>query len=153
MKKIFRNSIFIFLIVLTSIFMLYVISIHHKKEQISLINSIAMHHYNSFANGLIELERFPSIKTTGENYIIGECQDCSNYTAYKGDSVKGTTLIYGKKEYVANGYWAIKISNGKVEAAWSSNYPLQKEQLIEYSEKEQLNKFNNSRLIGYYKEK
>lgn len=153
MKKFFKNSICMFLIILTLIFILYVISIHHKKGQISLINSMAMHHYNSFNNGLIELEHFSDIKITGENYIFGECRDCSNYTAYKGDSVKNNTLIYGKKEYIANGYWAIKISNGKVEATWASNYPLQKEELIEYSEKEQLKKFDNSKLIGYYKAK
>ena len=157
MKKILKSSIFMFFIILTSIFMLYVVSVHNKKGQISSINSMAMHHYNSFTNGLIKLENFPDIKVNGENYILGECQDCSNYTAYKGDSVKDNTLIYGKKEYIANGYWAIKIVNGKVEATWASNYPLQKNQLIEYSEKKQLKeitiikKFDKSKLIGYYK--
>lgn len=157
MKKIFKNSIFIFLIILISNFTLYIVSVHHKKGQISSINSMAMHHYNSFTNGLIELENFPDIKVNGENYILGECRDCSNYTAYKGDSVKDNTLIYGKNEYIANGYWAIKIVNGKVEAVWASNYPLQEKQLVEYSEKEQLKeitiikKFDKYQLIGYYK--
>lgn len=165
MKSKFKNlkiaCLFLFIFSLVLIFV-YVLSEHSIKGQISLINSTAMHHYNSFTNGLIELENYPDIKLNGENYIFGECHDCLNYTAYKGDSVKNDILICGTLKEIANGYWAIKIVDGKVESVWASNYPLKKEQLISYTTEELSNQLNifevifgsfhlcSPKIIGYY---
>ena len=159
MKKIFKRSIIIFLIILTLMSVLYEISEHNVKARIALINSSAMHHYNSFTNGLIEFDNYPDININGENYILGECRDYFNYSAYKGNSVKSDTLIYGAEKEKANGYWAVKIVDGKVKETWASNYPLKKEQLTE--KKINLNpleiiltslKIHKTQFIGYYKE-
>lgn len=155
MKKI----IIIFSVVSALILPLYAISEHSIKGKIALINSAAMHHYNSFTNGLIELDNYSDINVEGENYILGECRDCFYYNAYKGDSVKSDILIYGAEKEKANGYWAVKIIDGEVKETWASNYPLKKEQLTE----KQINlnpletiltslKIYKPQFIGYYKE-
>lgn len=111
--------------------MLYILSEHSIKSKISLINSSARIHYNSFTNGLIELDNYPDINLNGENYILGECRGYLSYSVYKGDSVKSDILIYGAEKGKADGYWAVKIIDGEVEETWSSDCPLKKEQLTE----------------------
>jgi len=159
MKKFFKRSIIVFSIVLTLILIVYAISEHSVRGKIDLINSSAMHHYNSFTNGLIELDNYSDINVNGENYILGECRNYFNYSAYKGDSVKSDILIYGAEKEKANGYWAVKIIDGEVKETWASNYPLKKEQLTE----KQINlnpletiltslKIYKPQFIGYYKE-
>lgn len=158
-KKFLKRSIIIFFIILTLILIVYPISEHSVKGKMSLINSSARHHYKSFTNGLIELGNYPDINVDGENYILGECQDCFYYNAYKGDSVKSDILIYGTGTEKVNGYWAVKIVDGEVKETWASNYPLKKEQLTE--KKISLTpleiilislKIDKPQFIGYYKE-
>ncbi|MDE6797900.1 MAG: hypothetical protein K2J36_07810 [Ruminococcus sp.] len=115
-------------------------------------------HYNYFTNGLIELDNYSDINVIGENYIFGECRDFTNYTAYKGDSVKSDTLLFGAGTEKPDGYWAVKIIDGDVKETWASNYPLKKEQLND--KKNSLKpleiiltslKFYTPQFIGYYK--
>ena len=94
MKKI----IIIFSVILALTLIMYAISEHSTKGQIALINTLTMHHYNSFTNGLIELDNYPDINVDGENYILGECRDYFYYSIYKEDSVKSDILIYGAKK-------------------------------------------------------
>ncbi len=158
MKKYFKRSVIVFSIVLTLILIVYAISEHSVRGKIALINSSAMRHYNSFTNGLIELDNYPDINVDGENYILGECRDYFNYSVYKGDSVKSDILIYGAEKEKVNGYWAVKIIDGEVKETWASNYPLKKEQLTE----QQINlnpletiltslRIYKPQFIGYYK--
>lgn len=155
MKKI----IIVFSIVLTIILEVYAISESKVKSEISSANSSARIHYKCFTNGLIELADYPDINLNGECYIFGECRDFTNYTAYQGDSVKSDTLLFGAGTEHPNGYWAVKIIDGKVKEAWASNYQLKKEQL--HGKKNNLNpletiltllRFYRPQFIGYYKE-
>lgn len=154
MKKI----IIVFSVVLTLMLLIYPISEHSIKGKIALINSLARIHYNYFTNGLIELDNYSDINVIGENYIFGECRDFTNYTAYKGDSVKSDTLLFGAGTEKPDGYWAVKIIDGDVKETWASNYPLKKEQLND--KKNSLKpleiiltslKFYTPQFIGYYK--
>jgi len=126
------------------------------KEYVSSANSTAKTHYNYFSQEIIELSSFTNVPEDGEYVVMGECHDFASYTAYAGDLFKQDTLLYGNKNLIANSFWAIRIENGRIVEAWSSNYPLNRSQLHAYTNNEQyeqvhiFEKFNESKIIGYY---
>lgn len=118
-------------------------------------NSSAKTNYTYFTN-IIKLEDFIDVPESGIYVVLGESHDFAQYKAYAGDLFKQDTLLYGKENLSANGYWAIRIKNGIVVEAWSSNYPLNITQLSAYTQEEQrkqmhlFEKFSESKIIGYY---
>ena len=132
------------------------ISHHQIKEYVSSANSTAKMHYNYFSK-VIELLLFTNVPADGEYVVMGECHDFASYTAYTGDLFEQDTFLYGNKNLIANSYWAIRIDDGQIVEAWSSNYPLNKTQLHAYTEDEQckeihmFEKFKESEIVGYYR--
>lgn len=137
---------------------LFIIRRDQFRNHIKAMNINAGVHYkiiNSFSNYDVKL----NIPEQGTYYIFGDCSDAGTYRVFKNDFIENDKIIYGKEFEISQIYWAMKIENGKIIESWSSYYPLKEEQLIEYTEKEQLKyltvikKFNKSKLIGYYKVK
>ena len=145
---------FLFLII---IFILFGVIIYPTilNNKVATINKKAKNHYNFFTAYYKDLSHIIDLPNKGSFYIIGENTDNSYYLAYSGDNIQTETIIYGNKQEI-NGYWAIKITDNKIVQAWASNYPLSKEQLIDYSIKEQKKQFSlfentmETRAIGYY---
>jgi len=155
MKKRLLPIISVILIISACLFFFIALSLHNNKGYVSSANMKASTHYKHFSNGQIDLSEFITLNSQGDYYIYGECHDFSSYTAYSGDVFNKNTLIYGSEE-IPNSYWAIKIHNRKISAAWSSNYPLKESQLIPYSIEEQekqaklFQKSDETKIIGYY---
>lgn len=145
-------------VVLVSILCLAVVVIvnqHQMADGVTSANASAKTHYTYFTE-IIKLEDFVDVPPSGAYFVLGECHDFTQYKAYAGDLFAQDTLLYGKENSSANGYWAIKIENGKIVEAWSSNDSLHQKQLTAYTEEEQhqqidlFENFNESDIIGYY---
>ncbi len=160
MKNIKRITIIfsVCFFILICMFVGFVILLQRMKmnDYIYSINTTAKIHYQNFTTGSIELNNYFDINKYEKVYIFGECHDFLSYTAYAGDVFEKDTLIDGDIREKANGYWAIEIIDGVIVSAWSSNYPLNQEQLICYTKEEQFRQmkifegFSQSRVIGYY---
>lgn len=107
-------------------------------------------------DGLCDLTQFFELPQSGEYFVTGEHHGTDYYKVYAGGLVQADTLLLGEAGTAANGYWAVRIRDGEVTAAWSAYHPLREEQLVAYTyeeQKQQIHLFedwSNSDLIGYY---
>lgn len=157
-----KKLLIIFLVVLPIscivFFFMITLSLRNNHSFVTAANMNAKVYYKYFTNGQINLNVIDNFGKDGTFYIYGECTDYESFTAYSGDVVKENKLIYGFESPPTN-YWAIKVHNGTVVAAWSSNFPLKEEQLVAYSIEEQekqanlFDKSTNTKIIGYYEYK
>lgn len=127
------------------------------KDHARLMNSVAKMHYNYCRKGgFIDLTSILDLPSFGEYFILGECYNVEYYVAYANDFVEQDILLIGNSQTEANGYWAVKVNNGDVVAAWSSHHPLREDQLVKYTFNEQckqiyfFEELNKSNVIGYY---
>ena len=156
MKKKFMIMFLIVLPILCIVFFFIItLSLRNNHGFVTAANMNAKVYYKYFTNGQINLNVIDNFGKDGTFYIYGECADYESFTAYSGDGFKENKLIYGSPSQ-PTGYWAIKIQDGTITAAWSSNYPLNENQLIPYSIEEQekqanlFDKSTNTKIIGYY---
>lgn len=155
--KIIVRLFVLILLFITAFFILFGAIIYPTvlNDKVATINKKAKNHFNFFTSYYKDISNIIDLPDNGSFYIIGENTDNSYYLAYSGDNIQTETIIHGNKQEI-NGYWAIKITDNKVVQVWSSNYPLSKEQLIDYSIKEQKKQFSlfentmDTNAIGYY---
>lgn len=155
--KIIVRLFALILLFLFIVFVLFGVIIYPTilNNKVATINKKAKNHFNFFTAYYKDLSHVIDLPDNGTFYIVGENADNSYYLAYSGDNIQTETVIYGNKQKI-NGYWAIKITDNKIVQAWASNYPLSKEQLIDYSIKKQKKQFSlfentmNTKAIGYY---
>lgn len=155
-KKVIKGLlVFIICLSILCIAIVVLVNQHQIVGCVTSANASAKTHYTYFTK-IIKLEDFIDVPESGVYVVLGECHDFAQYKAYAGDLFAQDTLLYGKENLSANGYWAIKIENEKIVEAWSSNYPLNKTQLFAYTQEEQckqihlFEKFSESKIIGYY---
>lgn len=145
-----------FILFISIVYILFIIRRDQFRNYIKAMNISAGVHYKTIAV-FSNYKNKINIPEQGVYYVLGDCSDDGSYRAFKNDFINDDKIIYGNDFETGSIYWAIKIKNGKIIESWSSYYPLQEKQLVEYSEEEQLKeltiikKFNKSKLIGYYK--
>ncbi|WP_164174562.1 hypothetical protein [Ruminococcus flavefaciens] len=150
--------IFLILFALTIALGLGILNSVYKKQYRSYVDSLnasAVKHYKVFQIS----NNFNDIVATRDKdvfIIYGDCSKDGSYVIYKNEIIKNNTLLFGKEYKKPSLYWAIKFVNGEIKEVWSSTFPLEQENLCEYSLHEQLKtyrflkKFKDTKVIGYY---